>query len=75
MTVTRKFKPKLKLKGYMMEHSISQGDMALVVGLSTAHLNRKLNGNGVDFTATEIEKICLEYCISADVYFFNLNVS
>lgn len=69
-TVTRKYEPYNKLKGYLVENNIKQREVAEVVGLSVSHLNQKLNGTRGDFSATEIRLICKAYNISPLDYFF-----
>lgn len=61
-----------KFKGFMVEHGISQQELADLLQLSRTQINLILNGSrGADFKARHIALICRTYGISADEYFFN----
>jgi transcriptional regulator with XRE-family HTH domain len=65
-----------KLLGKMRERGISQAFLAKRIGISEAHLNRKLKGVFA-FTQDEIFNICDELEISPceiNAYFFTVEV-
>lgn len=65
-----------KLKGFFVEKGIRQEEIAALLGIPKASVNLILNGRaGRDFKGKQIKKICETYGISADVYFFTLQVS
>ena len=58
---------KLKFKAWMVEHKITQGALADLLGLSLQAINRKVNGKE-DFSLQQIKTICHAYDISADIF-------
>lgn len=59
----------LKFKGFMAERGIKQSEIAKLLGIDVSNVNLKVNGKQ-DFTIKQIRKICDEYKIKADKYFF-----
>lgn len=57
-----------KFKGYCAEHNIKQSEVAEVLKISLANVNKKLNGKE-PFTLQQVQKLCKHYNISADKYF------
>lgn len=63
-----------KLKGKMVEHHITQKDLADRIGICPSSLNFKLSGKR-DFTVSEMWMICSILGIDrAEDYFFNLKL-
>ncbi len=58
----------LKFKGWLVEHQISQGELAELLGITKENVNAKLNGRQ-DFTLDQVKMICKTYSISADDFF------
>lgn len=73
--IRKKFEPYSKLKTLLKERGITQREMAEHLEINRISFNKKLNGHGMDFTGTEIRKICLKLNISADDFFINHKVS
>jgi len=59
----------MKFKAWLVEHKISQKEVAELLGVTTVSVNRKLNGIE-DFTVKQIRLICEKYGLSADEFFF-----
>lgn len=66
--------PYTKFKLFLTKNNIPQRDIADLIGRSISTVNMNINGTG-DFRGREIEKICSEYGISSDSYFFSKEVS
>lgn len=61
--------PFSKLKGFFVENNIKQQEVADLLGISRSTFNLKLNGKGMDFTCTEVRKMCQKYNLNADIFF------
>ena len=59
---------KLRFKGYMAQHKISQKDVAKLLGVTPQSAYNKVNGRE-PFTLSQVKTICETYNISADEYF------
>lgn len=64
-----------KFKAYMSEKGIIQAEVAKLIEVSNATLNKKINGTGSDFSLTEVRTITRHYNISAEEFFINNLVS
>lgn len=64
-----------KFKAYLSEQGITQKEIAELIGVSSATLNKKINGTGSDFSLTEVRKISKEFNIDANEFFINNLVS
>lgn len=73
--VKRRHAPYQKFKSFLVENGIKQKEVAKILNKSQTALNQNLNGTGGDFLVMEIRKICMEFQISGDEYFLDLNVS
>jgi len=58
-----------KLKGYLVERGIKQSELAKLLGIDRATLNKKLNQNKADFTICEVKKICNTYKLDSNLFF------
>ena len=67
--MAQKREPYMKFKGYLVENRIQQVEVANLLGMSKASINKKLNGTGSDFSVQDLKKICIKYSISADKFF------
>ena len=68
-------KPKYgKLKGYFVENGIRMSEVAELIGVDPASISQKLSGT-MEWTFSQVTTICNHYGISADKYFFNLEVT
>nr|DAS37602.1 MAG TPA: helix-turn-helix domain protein [Caudoviricetes sp.] len=59
----------LKLKAYLVESGITQGEVAKLLGISRSTFNCKLHRNGADFTAPEMRMLCQQYNLDANKFF------
>lgn len=57
----------LRFKAWLAEHRITQREVRDLLGLSSASINKKINGKE-DFKLPQIRKICETYNISADIF-------
>ena len=65
--------PNFKLKELRFFEDLKQADMAKILGIGGTTYNRKENGI-VDFTESEIRKICKYFKVSPmDIFFDDLN--
>ncbi|WP_227394225.1 helix-turn-helix domain-containing protein [Jeotgalibacillus aurantiacus] len=71
----RHHEPYSKLKLYLKDIGVTQAELAARVGIDRINLNKKINGHGPDFSASEIRRICLELNISSDAFFIDHKVS
>ncbi|PRO75667.1 hypothetical protein C6Y11_17335 [Lactiplantibacillus pentosus] len=62
-----------ELKGWLVAHNISQGQVAELLGTKTNYINKKLNGTGSDFRLSEARKMHDELGVPM-VYFFEIVV-
>lgn len=58
----------LKFKGWLVEHQVTQKDLAELLGIAESNVNAKVNGRQ-DFTLDQVKTICKTYGISADDFF------
>jgi len=72
---TRKKIPYSKFMGFMIDHNISQGDVAKVTGKTRSTINQNLNGTAGELRMEDIRKICEKWGISSDEYFVAKSVS
>lgn len=56
----------LNFKAWLVMHSITQRELAEVLGISFQSVNKKVNGKE-DFTMEQARKICRHYHVSADI--------
>lgn len=54
------------LKSYMVRHGETQEHLAVLLGITRATVNRKIQNKGADFTQGEIMAIKEHYGLSAD---------
>lgn len=64
---TLKHKPYLRFKAVLVERGITQKEIAKLLNLSPVTISQKINGN-LDFTYSEVEKICDELSISSEIF-------
>jgi len=64
---TRVCKPYTRFKAFLVENNIKQKTIADLLGVKLSTLSQKLNGWS-DFDYTEVEIICDEYGLSADIF-------
>lgn len=62
-------KPYNKLKGYLIENDIKQEEVANLLGITRTTFNTKLNRNGLDFSLSEVRKLCVEFNLDANEFF------
>jgi len=62
------YKPLIKVKAAMVESGVNQEELAQLLNISTATLNRKLNGIA-EFKLTELKKIAGFLNIQESRYF------
>lgn len=62
-----------RLKGWLVENSISQADVAKKLGTTSNMVNKKLNGTGSDFRLSEA-RLLHEQLNVPMAYFFEVNV-
>ena len=62
-----KHEPHYKFKGFLKENDIKQAEIAGLLYLSPVTINQKING-ALDFTFSEVEKICQQYDIALDTF-------
>lgn len=60
----------VKLKQFMIEHNIKSKDMAELLGLNESVFSKKINMKGSDFNLNEVRKLCSEYKLDGNLYFF-----
>lgn len=58
----------LRFKAWLVEHKISQADVAKILDITQENVNAKLNGR-LPFTLEQVQTLCKTYQISADDYF------
>jgi transcriptional regulator with XRE-family HTH domain len=51
----------------LVEHGIKQEEIADLLGIDVSNANQKINGNQ-NFTLPQVQKICMKYDISADIF-------
>lgn len=73
--IKRRHVPYLRFKAFLVVNSISQRDVAELLGKSVSAINQNINGTGGDFSLSEVRLICGKYKINVDVYFLGLLVS
>lgn len=64
-----KREPYFKLKGWMVEHSISQQDIANVLNTTPNNVNKKINGTGSDFRLNEARKLVSKFHMPMSLFF------
>lgn len=64
-----KREPYFKLKGWMVEHSISQQDIADVLDTTANNVNKKINGTGSDFRLNEARKLVAKFHMPMSLFF------
>mgnify|MGYP005791346871 FL=1 len=64
-----KREPYFKLKGWMVEHSISQQDIADVLDTTANNVNKKINGTGPDFRLNEARKLVAKFHMPMSLFF------
>jgi len=72
---TRTKVPYSKFMGFMIDHNVSQGDVAEVTGKSRSTINQNLNGTAGQLSLEDVRKICEHWGISSDEYFVAKSVS
>lgn len=64
-------RPHEKIRGILAEKGIKNREIATLLNISEQSVSNKLNHrNGIDFRGDEIQKICNEYNIDANLIFF-----
>lgn len=58
-----------KLKAYLVENGIAQGEVADLLGISRSTFNSKLQRRGADFTLPEVRVMCEHYGLDANQFF------
>lgn len=58
----------LKFKGWLVENSIKQSEIAELLEIDQVNVNAKIN-NKQPWTLQQVKTICQHYGISADIYF------
>lgn len=58
-----------KFKGYLVENDIRQEEVADFLGITRTTFNTKLNRNGLDFSLSEVRKLCAKYNLDANDFF------
>ncbi len=58
-----------KLKAYLVENGIAQGEVADLLGISRSTFNSKLHRKGADFTLPEVRSMCERYGLDANKFF------
>lgn len=71
----RRRAPYSKFKAYLDEQDITQEKLAELLGKNRSTVNQTLNGQGGDFTVSEMRIICTNFGISADEFFVQPGVS
>lgn len=69
MTNDKKGRGYVKLKAFLVENSVKQGDIAKEMGLDRSTFNSKLNKNGSDFSLSEVRYLCRKYNLDANKFF------
>ena len=64
-----KRKPYFKLKGWLVEHQVSQLDLAETLGTTRNNINKKINGSGSDFRLSEARKLVAKYHMPTSLFF------
>lgn len=65
----REREPYRKLKGWMIEHSISQQELADVLETTSNNINKKINGTGADFKLKEARKLVSKFQMPMSLFF------
>lgn len=64
-----KREPYFKLKGWMVEHSITQQDIASVLRTTSNNVNKKINGTGSDFRLNEARQLVNKFHMPMSLFF------
>ncbi|HHX69841.1 MAG TPA: helix-turn-helix transcriptional regulator [Gallicola sp.] len=64
---TQKHLPYNRLKAALVERGLTQDHIAKLLNLSKSTVNQKINGS-LDFTFSEVEKICDDLSVSTDIF-------
>ncbi len=73
--VNRRHEPYVKFKAFLVENSIKQSELAVLLKKSVSALNQNINGTGGDFNLDELRLIAYTYKISIDEFFITPKVS
>ncbi len=57
----------MTFKAWLVQHGITQRELAKQLGISVTMVNAKVNGRR-EFTLAQIRKICQMYELSADIF-------
>ena len=57
----------MTFKSWLVQHNITQTELAKQLGISVTMVNAKVNGKS-EFTLSQIRKICQIYDLSADIF-------
>lgn len=58
---------KITFKAWLVQHRITQMEIANLLGISLTMANKKVNGRS-EFTLPQVRTICEKYNLSADIF-------